>query len=146
MKRSDQRNQFYSDIIVTAAEGGCYYWADFKEYNRPDMTGHFQCCDAPADMGHMFGCPEKSEKINHNNAANVSVKVRDMGDPDEPWTLIDNDAIGRALSMLKDGKVQTSRGQKFWAEVYRTMEGADIDADDADVIVQVACYGEIVFG
>lgn len=115
MKRSEERNQFYSDIIVTAMAGGIYYWAADKHYNRVD------------------------EK-------NVSVRVRDMGDPDEPWTLIDNDAIGRALSMLKDGKVKTGRGQKFWAEVYRTMEGADIDADDADVIVQVACYGEIVFG
>lgn len=144
MKRSDQRNQFYSDIIVTAAEGGCYYWADFKDYNRPDMAGHFQCCNSPADMGHMFGCPENA-KSNHN-AANVSFKVRDMGDPDEPWTLINNDAIGRALSMLKEGKVKTGRGQKFWAEVYRTMDAGNIDASDADVIVQVACYGEIVFG
>lgn len=115
MKRSDQRNQFYSDITVTAVEGGIYYWADFKDYD-------------------------------HTNLADVAVRVRDMEDPDEPWTLINNDTIGRALSMLKDGKVKTGRGQKFWSEVYRTMDAGNIDASDADVIVQVACYGEIVFG
>ena len=115
MKRSEQRNQFYSNITVVAIEGGTNYWASTQNYNYADES-------------------------------NVTVKVRDCEDPDEPWTLIDNDAIGRALSMLKDGKVKTGRGQKFWAEVYRTMEGADIDASDADVIVQVACYGEIVFG
>lgn len=115
MNRSDRRNQFYSDISVTAAEGGCYYWADFKGYD-------------------------------HNNLADVSFKIRDMGDPAEPWTLINNDAIASAICKLKDGKVKTGRGQKFWAEVYRTMNAGNIDASDADVIVQVACYGSIVFG
>tara|TARA_R100000234_G_scaffold106245_1_gene76788 strand:+ start:177 stop:524 length:348 start_codon:yes stop_codon:yes gene_type:complete len=83
---------------------------------------------------------------NHADENNVTAMVRDYEDPEEPWTLIDNDAIASALCKLKDGKVQTRRGQKFWSDVYRTMEGADIDAEDADVIVQVACYGSIVFG
>lgn len=83
---------------------------------------------------------------NYANEKNVSVRVRDCEDPDEDWTLINNDAIASALCMLKDGKVKTGRGQKYWAKVYRTMAGAAVDASDADVIVQVACYGEIVFG
>ena len=115
MPRSDQRNQFYSDIIVTAAEVGCYYWALVKHYNN-------------------------------TNLADVSFKVRDMGDPAEPWTTINNNAIASALCKLKEGKVKTGRGQKFWAEAYRVMDAGNIDASDADVIVQVACYGEIVFG
>ena len=82
----------------------------------------------------------------HADENNVTAMVRDYEDPEEPWTLINNDAIASALCKLKDGKVKTGRGQKFWAEVYRTMEGADIDASDADVIVQVACYGKVLFG
>ena len=85
-------------------------------------------------------------EYDHADERNVTAMIRDCEDPEEPWTLIDNDAIASALCKLKDGKAQTRRGQKFWAEVYRTMEGADIDAEDADVIVQVACYGSIVFG
>ena len=86
------------------------------------------------------------KRYNNTDENNVTAMVRDCEDPEEPWTLINNDAIASALCKLKEGKVQTRRGQKFWAEVYRTMEGADIDASDADVIVQVACYGSIVFG
>lgn len=115
MKRSTARSKFYSDIIVTAAEGGCYYWASVRGYNNTHRD-------------------------------NVSFKVRDCEDPEEDWTTINNNAIASALSKLKEGKVKTRRGQKFWAYVYRTMNAGNIDASDADVIVQVACYGEIVFG
>ena len=117
MKRSADRSNFYSGITITAIEGGVYTWADVRDYK-------------PAD----------------ENNVTAMVRDRQPDTDDEPWTLIDNDAIASALCKLKDGKVQTRRGQKFWAEVYRTMEGADIDAEDADVIVQVVCYGKILFG
>jgi len=43
--------------------------ADHEEYSRcgnckgwhHDGPTHYNCCHAPKDMGHMFGCPNSSE-------------------------------------------------------------------------------------
>ena len=86
------------------------------------------------------------KRYNNTDENNVTAMVRDWEDSEEPWTTINNDAIASALCKLKDGKVKTGRGQKFWSDVYKNMDGWNIDASDADVIVQVACYGSILFG
>ena len=53
--------------------------------------------------------------------------------------------VARGLARICDGSAQCGNRDHI-KRAYDEMESGDIDADDADCIVQVAVLGEIVFG
>lgn len=115
------RDQYLDDLITTAVEGGINYWAAVSDYEWSD--------DGP-----------------------TSVVVYDLeaGDLDGPGVPIGRAEIRKALALIMDATHEIkylhsgARGRIFAA----TMENdaAEIDADDADTIMQVAVLGEIVYG
>ena len=114
------RHQCYSDIIVTAAEGGIAYWASCRDY-RHEVDGV---------------------------AVGACVRVRDAEDRSEPRRLITVGSIARAFARVARGEGIPQSRQAYWLRAYREAgDGSwDYDAEDADVLVQVAAYGDIVFG
>jgi len=49
-----QKKQKGMEMKVFKSEG--YWWAEYKE-----SMPHFDCCNAPQDLGHMYGCPNSPE-------------------------------------------------------------------------------------
>jgi len=130
--RSFNRQEFLSDVITTAFEGGIGYWAQAGEYKwwSPTLDG--------GTAEHLYGQP---------NAYGV------IWDGDsELWYTIDVDKVASAIKRIVDRDVPDS--EVHLAEGYRDLvriadaenDAGEIDADAADWIVQVACFGEVVYG
>ncbi len=112
-----QRQQFLADILTTALEGGIDYWASVKCIQR-DMQGN--------PMGY---------------------QVRDCEDPSEPWCAVTRQSIVVAMQLVTDSSVKVRediRTAVILAD--HNNDACDIDAEAADVLVQIAAFGEVVFG
>jgi len=133
--RPSQRDQFLDDVIVTAVEGGVGYWS-FAQAYRWHRDGDY---DTPPEDG-------------------VTVELRAIEDGDDPqdWTRVDRALIAAAMERLASGPVHSLHdsirgrlvGQYVIARDGRWMDGGDYDFDagDADIIVQVGLFGEVVYG
>lgn len=110
--------QDIDDIMCTALEGGITYW----------------CCEAKV-IGKHFG-EYASEQISRGG----ELKLYDA-ESDDVWTLTRDKLLN---------------GIKLWAEWggdqcnaiqgNGTLDTSEIDAEIADMIVQYALFGEVVFG
>lgn len=119
-QRAAERAQFLADILCTFAEGGI------------QMVGYL--CDRQThDDAH--GVPEYE-----------SVKVQYF-DEDEIHT-VDLDTISKAFGVLRKGEVKylPESSRRRLLEDYRELEAGDIDAADATNLVEVALFGEVVYG
>ena len=114
--------QEYSNIIITAVEGGSNYWASFRDYRH-----------------HVDG-----EEV----AATVS--VRDREEPTEQRKTVTIKEIASAFSRLARGEAGEALAHQRpkWAKAYREIADGnwDYDATDADILMQVAVYGTVHFG
>lgn len=117
--RSVERAEFLDDVITTAVEGGTGYWAVVHAYKWVDLK--------PGE---------------------VYAVIEEIEDPQAPGRhRIDADLIARGI-----GRVLYP-GFRIRADLCELIRAADreadaglIDADGADVIVQAALFGEIVYG
>jgi len=117
--RSPEREEFLSDILITAVEGGTGYWAQASNYN-------------------------------HTPAATATVTLHEYHEEDDegiiPQHLVDLDTIEKGLdlylSFLKD-RVDATWREYMAANLQN--DAGDFDAEDADVIVQFAIFGEIKY-
>lgn len=110
-----------SDVLTTAIEGGSNYWARFGKIARyPDVT------IASAEV--KVWEPEPS------------LRQIDLG-----WRTIDEAAIDKAVATLRSGTVQVARRIVQALVGYET-DDADIDAEVADCVLQVAMFGTILYG
>jgi hypothetical protein len=131
-RRSPERAQFLADIITTAVEGGIQYWARVTAYRwySPDLDG------GTAEPG-------------PGGTANAYAIVVDGEDEDQVGHEVGLDDIARVLNGLR-----SAEPPKYWnADAVRRViaanrdnDAGDIDADDADVILQLAIFGEVVYG
>lgn len=121
------REQFLSDVLTTAVEGGINYWAAVSEY---------KWCDE-----------------NDNNIP-ASVRVHELDDTTgeymEPGVFITTKEIGRAIARIMDVNDEIKHlGNHVRKDVFAASmenDAGDIDADIADVIMQIAVLGEVTYG
>jgi hypothetical protein len=131
--RSPERQEFLSDIITTALEGGVGYWSVATAYEWFDPT----TSGGTATPG-------------PNGTANAYATIHETEGDDAigPPLLVDVDAIARALGIMRKGTPEGWNAQ----DVARCLaasaanDAGDIDAGDADCIVQVAVLGSVVYG
>lgn len=114
------RDEFYDDVLITAVEGGIGYWSLGKDYRWSD--------DGP-----------------------TSVDVReDNGEVDEPgpWVHVDRASMVRAFSVLRsDADLSLADSiRKRLVAAWREADAGGLDASDADIVVQVAVLGDVVYG
>jgi hypothetical protein len=115
--RSPERVSFLGDVIVTATEGGTGYWAYASDYHWEDED------------------PSKN-----------TVTLTAMDDP-ATERVVTIETIAHGLAKLRKGEGQVnSRIRAEILEADRANDAGDIDADGADVIVQIALFGELVYG
>jgi hypothetical protein len=118
--------EFLSDILVTAFDGSCggsWYWA------QPD-------------------CADWLELSVPNEACStwLSVKVREQeasGDKAKRFKL-DHEALVKGIELLFKPGVLPKRSDIRNAVLQQ--EAGDIDIDGADVLVQLACFGALIYG
>lgn len=135
--RSPERESFLADIIVTAVEGGINYWASVTDYRWYDPS---------LDGGNAEPAP--------NGGGNAVVTVYDMEDDEDEGVTVDLNSMAHAVNQIStrdDIKYLSSGVRKIVQSASRQNsiapdEGYDIDAHVADQVLQVAAYGEVVFG
>jgi hypothetical protein len=131
-RRSPERAQFLADVITTATEGGIQYWARVTGYRwySPDLDG------GTAEPG-------------PGGTANAWVELVDAEEDDGKRHRVTVDDIARVLNGLRADAVP-----KYWnadavrraIAANRENDGGDIDAGDADCLLQLAIFGEVVYG
>jgi hypothetical protein len=112
------REEFLSDIITTAIEGGTGYWAQVSGYHWSD--------DEPAT---------------------TRATLHDMEDGATFALTIEDIARGLAIVVDERGEFRLNdelRASIVLAD--NENDGGYIDADCADVIVQAALFGEVRYG
>ena len=115
-------NQKIKDMIITALEGACRYWANFK---YPDNWKE-KCTsreDIPFSDGHIdvFDV-ETDELLGVLNQASIQVGLQ-------------------LMSNCKDMK-----GKHVPARHFKNLATDNEDAETADVFMQLSVMGEIVYG
>jgi hypothetical protein len=120
--------QFAHDVFVTAVEGGINYWAAVLRYR-------WMASDGACDL----------------EGFHALVVDAESDESDEPQR-IDRDVIVRGLQRIVDGTA-TCCGRPLdalftdrIASAVAEIDAGDIDAGDADTIVQVGLFGEVVYG
>jgi len=121
-------DEIAAGTLTTAAEGGIGYWADYETVRYKDGP-HAGWVVAIKN----FTDAETGE------AFDDSVKML--------RTQVNNNSLFGAFRKVIEGKVQVAPYIRKW--VIQSIADGDagmIDAEAADVLVQVAIFGDIVFG
>lgn len=131
--RTAEREEFLSDIITTAVEGGTGYWAQVSQYQYV-MDGELHVYTGPKIEG--GGTRATLHELNDD----------ETGYKDEPLVVtIDTIAAGIGKIERRDVQVHSWFHERI-LKASRANDAGQIDADDADIIVQVALLGEIRYG
>lgn len=139
--RSAERQEFLADIITTAVEGGIGYWSKVSDYR-------WQC----PRLG--YSHPQRYPEGSVPDKADASVTVWDYEcdegrDDNPPRYDITVESIASALARFREGKIgglhESNRAKVIAIDALNGQEDVP-DADMADWIVQVACFGEVIYG
>lgn len=146
--RSTEREQFLADVIIGAVEGGTGYWAAVVAYGWEGL---------PAADVHAVLVPDDDETDAKVDA--LRVKLGRKPSPTEAVEAgfayrVDIDTIAKGLGFVKDlPSIQPGMRAGIGSELRRTIldasrenDAGEIDSNAADVIVQAALFGEIVYG
>ena len=115
-------NQKIQDLIITAVEGGCHYWAWFKyPDNWKDKYKSYEQIPLHDGNIEVFDI-ETDELLGYLNRASIKVGLQLMAD-------------------CKDMK-----GKAVPARHFKNIATDNEDAETADVFMQLAVMGEIVYG
>ena len=113
--------QKINDMIVSAVEGGCTYWARFKFPNnyKEKYQNYY---DIPMQGG--------------------EIEVFDV-ETDELLGVINKATIQTGLQLMADTK--DVKGKQVPARHFKNLATDNEDAETADVFVQLSVMGEIVY-
>ena len=133
------RSEFLHSVFVTALEGGINYWATVEAY-------HWRKPDAPADAD------VDTASDYENFYATVYDHEADDGDPSHKSLLrIDAALIELGLARIRsaDPGIHLHRDyirNIFYADAYYDRDDWDLDALEADAIIQVGLFGDVIYG
>ena len=122
-RRLEISDELIEDILCTAFEGGITYWADNVS------------CEDNKYMKDVGGW--KHEYLTKTKKKDAVMYIHDISD--EQKHPITKKSIIDALQKMDDPKY------KYTKALSRILEQT-YDADDADIVVQTACFGEVVYG
>lgn len=141
MKRSDERKEFLADVITTAVEGGTGYWAQVSQYQWVDTYGYLT--EEGQDRVHV--------SVGERNGDEPRATLHELDDDEsgyKPEGLeLTLDVVARGIGRIQRGEVSLSdwyRDRILAAS--RENDAGQIDAGDADTIVQAGLLGEVRYG
>ena len=119
-----------TDVLITAVEGGINYWAAVVSYEHDGMPRHRHATVVDTEE------PENGEQTVH------------LKDIDRAMRSIAKQAFDRRPG---DPRLLPDHTTRNIAGAYLAKDAcpdgcADIDAEVADVIFQVALFGEVIYG
>jgi hypothetical protein len=126
-----EREQFLSDVLTTAVEGGINYWAAVSDYKW--YEGDFRAIPASVKVHEIDDDP-----------ADVSQPYFEVGVP------ITTKEIGAAIARIMNPNDEIKhlnpyvRSLVFQASMEN--DAGDIDTDIADTIMQIAVLGGVIYG
>ena len=125
------RSQFVYDVFVTALEGGCNYWAEIRDYHP------------------FFG---SGEDLIGFGAEVSGSRCDDVEDEDSiVWHAVNRDVIRRGIEIIMDRTRKLSDlglGEatvQHLRKAIETNDAGDVDADGADVILQIGLFEKVVY-
>lgn len=136
-KRSPARAEFLADVLTTAVEGGINHWAQVTDY-----------CWYDPRLGAGGSC------IYNSDEPNAYVTVHEVGTELEPGRVVTVgvDQIAVAMKRIGAGEFDYLRPDLVHAiKVNNITNGEgdgkvpDVDATLADIIMQVAALGEVIY-
>lgn len=129
-------DEFFRSLFVTMVEGGCNYWA-----------GRILCCDSKGEE--ISRTKEESYDVWMWNTLKSGGKVvlLDIEDPKTNYSF-------NKSSLLEAIKTWAKNRTEFFDTCHEsiegkellTIDGTNIDIDEADYIIQHACFGKLVLG
>jgi len=134
-ERTEKWKKFLFDIYVTALEGGISYWADIQKYRWSKDIPEVDAEDLPT---------EERDDIEGFKAV-----IKDYENYFTGKRTISKHTIERALKRICQGSVKhlnESRRERILKCILANEMDANMDADDADCIVQIGLFGQVVFG
>jgi hypothetical protein len=139
--RRKRREQFLADIITGAVEGGTGYWATVVRYKWQDLP--------PAEVHAVLVLDEDETDAKIDALAAKLGRKPSAADAVTAGFghMVNVDTIAKGLSTITAPGFAV--GRHTLAAILlgdRTNDAGEIDSDAADVIVQAALFGEIVYG
>lgn len=119
--RSEEREEFLADIIVTAVEGGINFWAAVSVYKWDGL---------PPREWHAV-----VHQLNDDESDYVETGVK-----------LDIEAVARGLKLIIDGKLVNETMLTCIRRADKENDAGEIDSYDASAIVQAGLYGEVIYG
>jgi len=111
-----EREEYLDDILTTAVEGGIGYWSIGRNYVWSD--------DGPA-----------------------TVEIREEEEEEGPWHLVDRSAIRKGIALVLSGDTRVHESYvDTLRKAERELDSCEIDGELADIIVQAAILGDVVYG
>lgn len=128
--------QLLHDVMVTAIESGHFgigYWAEVKNIKRHPEDGTSKALDILE-----FMCREQD--------ASTPDRMEGTGKPGR-WIKVDAAKVlaGYKVCLKKDFKLRQDIKDAITRSVMDG-DGGDIDSDAADVLIQAALFGTLVYG
>jgi hypothetical protein len=146
------RQEFLRDIAITAAEGGISYWASLTKYrwSSTDRGGEAPDDMLPFPQVQFIAAEDPSDFVLEELMPSVqSGPYRVNRGPEITLT---PEVMERALQRIADPSVATddlgwnNKDRQRVIGAAALNDACDIDAGDADNIVQIAIFGKLVFG
>ena len=134
--------QCMEDVFVLAIEGGSNYWADFRfDHGRVENEdGTINYKETLKEVGiDIFDVDSGEDFLNGCNAPRL---VHDKDDREHRTIFLWNDWV-KGFELY--GKSNYARGPELMIKLMQN-DASEADAEDADMILQFACFGEIIFG
>lgn len=135
--RRSELQTFYADIVITAIEGGINYWAQVHSYawHSPNISG---------------GTADPAPGGGDNAYAVISATDDGDGEGDDDGTThaVTVDTIAHAFTILAAGPVQylSDQARRRYLAARRELDAGELDAGDADNLLQLGIFGQIVYG
>lgn len=135
----DVTNEFLSQVLQTAAEGGCSSWADVSVDEQGDERGE-------DGRGNFSAYAEEDEESESDAAFYTSASFLVSKDPSQGGT-IDLQGIADAIERIANNEVEIAPAiRDIIIAAVENDDATDIDSEAADCIVQVGLFDEIVYG
>ena len=140
--RTAERADFLAEIITTAIESNAIqYWARVSDYKWGSERGEHKLGERHTASAQL----QPAEGI--ESWADIAAEGLPKRIGTDKRAPLDVDAIAAGIGRIMRRKVKVcDQSRRTIIEASRENDGGDIDAELADIIVQAAMLGEIVFG
>ena len=121
-RRIEISDELIEDILCSAFEGGITYWADNIS------------CEDRIDMKEVGGW--KHEYLTRTKKKVAAIHIH----------AVDGDVRRLTKKSIIDALQKMDTPEYNYTKALNRILNEQYDADDADIVVQTACFGEVVYG